>query len=80
MDEGFTSGSPDAYVPEEAGADSQDLFTSPPEEAGAGFTALTVSDYGNIAVSSIPIGVLCGAIFMIVGLGIMVVVKIFKKV
>lgn len=41
---------------------------------------LEISDYGKIAVSSIPIGALAGAIFMIVGLGVWVIVKIFKKV
>ncbi|MDO4276339.1 MAG: hypothetical protein Q4D16_21940 [Eubacteriales bacterium] len=40
---------------------------------------LSVSDYGLLTVSSIPIGALCGAIIMIVGLAVMGIVKIFKK-
>ena len=40
---------------------------------------LSVTDYGSFAVSSIPIGVLCGAIFMIIGLALAGIVKIFKK-
>ena len=41
---------------------------------------LSVGDYNTIAVSSIPIGVLCGAIFMIVGFAYLGIVHIFKKV
>lgn len=59
----ITDGDP---VPKESSSDIQTM-------------TLTVSDYGDLALSSIPIGVLSGAIFMIVGLGIMVIVKIFKK-
>lgn len=40
---------------------------------------LSVKDYNTIAVSSIPIGVLCGAIFMLVGFTYLGIVNIFKK-
>lgn len=41
---------------------------------------LSVSDYSNITVSSIPVGALCGAIIMIIGFTFLGIVKIFKKV
>jgi hypothetical protein len=41
---------------------------------------MSVEDYGKLMVSSMPIGALTGAIFMIVGLAVLVIVKIFKKV
>lgn len=41
---------------------------------------LSVEDYNHIAVSSIPIGALSGAIFMIIGFAFLGIVKIFKKV
>lgn len=39
----------------------------------------TVSDFSSIAISSISIGVLSGAIFMIIGLTVLGIVKIFQK-
>lgn len=41
---------------------------------------LSVADYNIIAVKSIPIGVLSGAIFMIVGFAYLGIVHIFNKV
>lgn len=41
---------------------------------------ISITDYANLAISSIPIGVLLGAIFMIVGLTLLGIVKIFKKI
>lgn len=41
---------------------------------------LSVGDYNTIAVSSIPVGVLCGAIFMLVGFTYLGIVNIFKKI
>lgn len=41
--------------------------------------SLAVSDYATLTVSSIPLGALCGAMFMIVGLAVLGLVKIFKK-
>lgn len=41
---------------------------------------LSVSDYSDIAISSIPIGALCGAIIMIIGFTYLGIVKIFKKI
>lgn len=40
---------------------------------------LSAGDYNVIAVKSIPIGALCGAIFMIVGFAYLGIVHIFKK-
>jgi len=40
---------------------------------------LSAGDYNTIAVKSIPIGALCGAIFMIVGFAYLGIVHIFKK-
>ena len=41
---------------------------------------LAVADYTMIAVTSIPIGALSGAIFMIIGFAYLGIVHIFKKV
>ena len=41
---------------------------------------LSVGDYNAIAVKSIPIGALSGAIFMIIGFAYLGIVHIFKKV
>lgn len=41
---------------------------------------LAVEDYNMIAVKSIPIGALSGAIFMIIGFAYLGIVHIFKKV
>lgn len=41
---------------------------------------MTVEDYGSIMVRSIPVGVFTGAIFMIVGLAVLGIVKIFKRI
>lgn len=40
---------------------------------------LSVSDYSSYVISSIPVGVLSGAIFMIIGLTAWGILKIFKK-
>lgn len=79
--EEFTS--PEPEVQEELTPELTDLLTdgSVPEEATTETEAymLTVSDYSTIMVSSISWGALLGAIFMIVGLSILGIVKIFKK-
>lgn len=41
---------------------------------------LSAGDYNTIAVKSIPIGALSGAIFMIIGFAYLGIVHIFKKV
>lgn len=79
--EEFTS--PEPEVQEELTPELTDLLTdgSVPEESTTETEAymLTVSDYSTIMVSSISWGALLGAIFMIVGLTILGIVKIFKK-
>lgn len=77
--------------PEEETDDSS-LFTDDSPEITAGEpevsddvlqnteALLSVADYNTIAVKSIPIGVLCGAIFMLVGFTCLGIVHIFKKV
>lgn len=44
------------------------------------YVPLTVQDYNNFAISSVPIGFLCGALIMIIGFTLNGIVKIFKKV
>ena len=79
--EDFTS--PEPEVQEESAPELTDFLTdgSVPEEATTETEAytLTVSDYSTIMVSSISWGALLGAMFMIVGLTILGIVKIFKK-
>lgn len=63
--------------------EAAELFSSGSSESFQGTEGeayvLTVSDYGSLMVSSIPVGALLGAIFMIVGLTVLGIVKIFKK-
>lgn len=40
---------------------------------------LSISDYSKIMLSSIPVGVLSGAIFMIIGFTVLGIVKIIKN-
>ena len=79
--EEFTS--PEPEVHEELTQEFTELLTdgSVPEETTMETEAytLTVSDYSTIMISSISWGSLLGAIFMIVGLTILGIVKIFKK-
>ncbi len=42
--------------------------------------AIAIEDYGRFMVGSMSVGVLTGAIFMIVGLAVLGIVKIFKKI
>lgn len=44
------------------------------------YEAMTIQDYNHLAISSVPIGFLSGAIFMIIGLTVHGIVMIFKKV
>lgn len=54
--------------------------TADPEvSASPEYEAMTIQDYNRLAISSVPIGFLSGAIFMIVGLSILGLVRIFKK-
>lgn len=70
--------------PEEETAGTADITDGAPEvsEAPQQIESLTlaVEDYNMIAVKSIPIGALSGAIFMIIGFAYLGIVHIFKKV
>ena len=70
--------------PEEETAGPADITDGAPEvsEAPQQTESLTlaVEDYNMIAVKSIPIGALSGAIFMIIGFAYLGIVHIFKKV
>ena len=50
------------------------------EEEQEEIIPMTIEDYGKIAVGSVPVGGLMGAIFMIVGLAVLGIVKIFKSI
>lgn len=60
-------------------ADSVNI-TEPEVSKSPEYEALTVQDYNHFAISSIPIGALSGAIFMIIGFTLHGIVKIFIKV
>lgn len=70
--------------PEEETAGAADITDGVPEisETPQQTESLTlaVEDYNAIAVKSIPIGALSGAIFMIIGFAYLGIVHIFKKV
>ena len=69
----------DTETLETTGTDSE--TTAEPEvSASPGYEAMTIQDYNHLAISSIPIGFLRGAIFMIIGFSLNGIVKIFKKV
>ena len=69
----------DTETLETTGTDSE--TTAEPEvSASPEYEAMTIQDYNHLAISSIPIGFLCGAIFMIIGFSLNGIVKIFKKV
>lgn len=86
LEQELSGSSPETELPEESispepvsgGNVPEPLFISPQMETDA--LVLTVSDYSTIAISSISIGVLSGAIFMIIGFAFLGIVKIFKKV
>ena len=71
-------------TPEDETTDTVELTDGEPEvsEDSQQTESLTlaVEDYNAIAVKSIPIGALSGAIFMIVGFAYLGIVHIFKKV
>ncbi len=71
-------------TPEDETADTVELTDGDPEVSQdpqeTESLTLAVEDYNAIAVKSIPIGALCGAIFMIVGFAYLGIVHIFKKV
>lgn len=52
----------------------------PEVSASPEYEAMTIQDYNHLAISSVPIGFLSGAIFMIIGLTVHGIVMIFKKV
>lgn len=69
----------DTETLETTGTDSE--TTARPEvSANPEYEAMTIQDYNHLAISSIPIGFLCSAIFMIIGFSLNGIVKIFKKV
>lgn len=68
----------DTETLETTGTDSE-TAAEPEVSASPEYEAMTIQDYNHLAISSIPIGFLCGAIFMIVGLSILGLVRIFKK-
>lgn len=57
-------------------SDVSDLFTAPVETESL---TLSITDYGKIMVSSVPVGFLAGAIIMIVGYTVLGIVKILKS-
>ena len=61
--------------------DGTDSVTAADPEVSASpeYETMTIQDYNHLAISSVPIGFLSGAIFMIVGLSILGLVRIFKK-
>lgn len=71
-------------TPEDETADTVEVTDGDPEVSEdpqkTETLTLAVEDYNAIAVKSIPIGALCGAIFMIVGFAYLGIVHIFKKV
>ena len=70
--------------PEEETAGTVDITDGVPEVSEtpqqSESLTLAVEDYNMIAVKSIPIGALSGAIFMIIGFAYLGIVHIFKKV
>ena len=58
--------------------DSEPEVSEAPQQTES--LTLAVEDYNMIAVKSIPIGALSGAIFMIIGFAYLGIVHIFKKV
>lgn len=69
----------DTETLETTGTDSE-TAAGPEVSAIPGYEAMTIQDYNHLAISSIPIGALSGAIFMIIGFTLHGIVKIFKKV
>ena len=69
----------DTETLETTGTDSE-TTAGPEVSASPGYEAMTIQDYNHLAISSIPIGFLGGAIFMIIGFSLNGIVKIFKKV
>lgn len=76
MDEEFTS--PEEAVDAVDVTDGQTANSESPQQIEA--VTIAVEDYNTIAVKSVSIGALCGAIFMIVGFAYLGIVHIFKKV
>ena len=68
----------DTETLETTGTDSE-TAAEPEVSANPEYEAMTIQDYNHLAISSVPIGFLSGAIFMIVGLSILGLVRIFKK-
>lgn len=69
----------DTETLETIGTDSE-TAAGPDVSASPGYEAMTIQDYNHLAISSVPIGALSGAIFMIIGFTLHGIVKIFKKV
>lgn len=68
----------DTETLETTGTDSE-TTAGPEVSADPGYEAMTIQDYNHLAISSVPIGFLCGALIMIVGFTLNGIVKIFKK-
>lgn len=69
----------DTETLETDGTDSEST-ADPDVSASPEYEAMTIQDYNHLAISSVPIGFLSGAIFMIIGFTLNGIVKIFKKV
>lgn len=69
----------DTEILETDGTDSE-TAADPEVSASPGYEVMTIQDYNHLAISSVPIGFLSGAIFMIIGFTLNGIVKIFKKV
>ena len=58
---------------------SENTLESEVSQSHEQYEALTVQDYYHFAISFIPVGALSGAVFMMVGLALLGIVRIFKK-
>ena len=58
---------------------SENTLESEVSQSPEQYEALTIQDYKHFAISFIPVGALSGAVFMMVGLALLGIVRIFKK-
>lgn len=58
---------------------SENALESEVSQSPEQYEALTIQDYNHFAISFIPVGALSGAVFMMVGLALLGIVRIFKK-
>lgn len=59
---------------------SDNTLESEVSESPEQYEALTIQDYNHFAISFIPIGGLSGAVFMLIGVSILGIIRVFKKV